>query len=452
MAVTGLFVIIKIPLFPHNNGLGSYQKVSKLSHNDNLSAVAFDEQRCIDSLGSLNPRQRSLAAEELGKLKAELAVTHLVECLEKDVNTYVRCASAEALGHIGDQEAIFPLIYALHDPCSFVRRAAAIALGQMQAKEAQGALLNALEDNNFYVRRAAINAIGKLNIPEMGLVLLPLLDTPDLRIRRTVLIALRRLQTEQAIPKMIAMLAAYLGVPCERDLPVVKTLVVALGDFGGTAAVPVLTDVVRGYVGARSLATGALGKIGDPRGGQVLVEALADKSINLQLAALKHLGRLKYHESLPAIREFLVASDPRLRRTAVLAIGQLKDKGAVPELLTMAYEDESPLVRPAAVEALGMVGDETMVAKLLPLVDDTNAYLRATLADVLCTLDGHMPDVRRALVQLTSDQVEHVANAAQRALYKWTKKNETERAAEAALQQVADKKQPSWFKRILGRA
>lgn len=423
-----------------------------MSHNDNLSTAVLNEQRCIDNLNSLNPRQRSQAAQELGKLKTELAVTHLVECLEEDVNTYVRCSSAEALGHIGHQEAIFPLIYALRDPCSFVRRAAAIALGQMQAKEAQGALLNALEDSNFYVRRAAINAIGKLDIPEMGMVLLPLLDTSDLRIRRTVLIALRRLQADEAIPKMIDMLAVYMTSPNHHDLPVVKTLVVTLGDLRCKAAVPVLADVVRGYVGARSLAAAAIGKIGDPRGGPVLVEALADKSINLQLAALKHLGRLRYREALPAVREFLVAPDPRLRRTAALTLGALKDANAVPGLLTMARDDESPLVRPAAVEALGMMGDESLVPELLLMVNDTNAYLRAALADALCALDGHTPDVRRALVQLTRDQVEHVASAAQRALVNRVEKNEAEQDTVAVSPPRAGKKQPSWFKRILGRA
>ncbi len=39
-------------------------------------------------------------------------------------------------------------------------------------------------------------------------------------------------------------------------------------------------------------------------------------------------------------------------------------------LLKMAREDESPLVRPAAVEAIGLVGDPRMIDKLLPFVDD----------------------------------------------------------------------------------
>lgn len=419
-----------------------------MNHSDDLPSVS--EKRCIDNLESPNPRQRSQAAQELGKLKAECAAPHLIALLKEDVNTYVRSACAEALGHIGHRDAIFPLMDALRDPCSFVRRAAAIALGQMQAKEAQGALINVLNDGNFYVRRAAINAIGKLGIPDMGAVLLPLLTTPDLRIRRTVLIALRRLRTQEAVPEMIAMLRTYLAAPNQHDLPVVKTLVVVLGDLQPKAAIPILTDIVRGYVGARSLAASAIGEIGGPEGGPVLLEALADKSVNLELAALKSLGRIKYRQALPTVREFLDSPDPRLRRTAALTVGNLNDAAAIPTLLAMAYEDGSPLVRPAAIEALGMLGDKTLIPKLLPLADDTNAYLRAALAYALSALDGATPDVQRALKKLAQDQVEHVAFAAQRALHD-CERHTGKQQVEPVVCPEPTRKQVTWLRRFLGR-
>jgi HEAT repeat protein len=384
-------------------------------------------------------------------LKTDCAVAHLIQLLKEDVNTYVRSASAEALGHIGDSEAIFPLMDALRDPCSFVRRAAAIALGQMQAKEAQGALINALDDNNFYVRRAAINAIGKLGVPDLGAILIPLLETEDQRIRRTVLVALRRLRAEDAIPQMIEMLQEYLTAPTQRDLPVVKTLVVALGELEAGAAIPVLTNVVRGYVGARSLAANALGQIGAAEGGPVLIEALNDKSVNLKMAALKNLGRLEYQDALPAVMPYLDSLDPRLRRNATLTVGALNDTSVVPALLEMAYEDTSPLVRPAAIEALAMVGDKRLIPQLLCLVDDTNAYLRAALAYTLSILDGQTPEVQQALKKLSTDQVEHVAFAAQRALRNCENHQGKQSVGDCA--SLKTKRKPvSWLKRLLGRA
>ncbi len=418
------------------------------SHNDESAKIS----RLREDLESPNPRVRSQAAEDLGKLAALDAVPDLVERLQEDVNTYVRSASAEALGHIGHPAGVFPLMDALRDPCSFVRRAAAISLGQMQAKEAQGALLRALEDQNFYVRRAAINAVGKLDLPDFGKVLLPFLDTDDPRIRRTTIIALRRLGVREAIPRMIEMLSDYLLAPNQRDLPVVKTLVAAVGDLEAEDAVPVLIRVMHGYVGSRSLAAKALGQIQDPEAAPALIEALDVQSRSLQLAALKSLGQLHYQDALPAVRAFLDSADPRLRRTAALTLGALGDERAISHLLEIARTDESHLVRPAAVEALGMVGDEDLLDQLLPFVDDSNAYLRAALAHALSSLDGGTPAVRSALETLSDDKVRHVSIAAQRALANCEVPgaNPSDQEGDESCPEP-DKKHLSWLRRFLGR-
>ncbi len=407
----------------------------------------------VENLESPNPRMRSQAVEDLGKLAAHEAVPALIERLQEDVNTYVRSASAEALGRIGDVRGIFPLMDALRDSCSFVRRAAAIALGQMQAKEAQGALLRALEDPNFYVRRAAINAVGKLGVADHAAMLLPSLDTPDPRIRRTAIIALRRLESHDGIPRMVEILESYLLNPNQRDLPVVKTLVVTLGELRAGEAVPTLVRVMRGYVGVRSLAAKSLGRIGDAQAAGALMEALKDdKSKSLQLSALKSLGQLRYHKAVPAIRPFLDAPDPRMRRTAAMTLGNLRDRDSVARLLRMARDDDSPLVRPAAVEALGLIGDRRTIEKLLPFVDDSNAYLRAALAHALSTLDGQTPAVIDALRRLQDDKVRHVAIAAERALANCQPlMGEQDVAQEPDQCPAPERQHVSWLRRFLGR-
>ncbi|MBN1876058.1 MAG: HEAT repeat domain-containing protein [Anaerolineae bacterium] len=417
-----------------------------MEQNNQQEKLSLLAKKCIDNLGNPNPRQRSQAAQELGKLGVTAAVPALIETLKYDVNTYVRTACAEALGHIGDIKAIFPLIDAMHDSCSFVRRSAAIALGQLQAKESQGVLLQALEDPNFYVRRAAINAIGKLGISDMGALLLPLLDTSDPRIQRTVITAMRRLQTQEGVPQMVHMLEAYMEYPSPRDLPIVKSLVITLGDLGAEEAVPVLMKIVQGYVGARSLAAKALGEIGDPRAGTALLAVLADKSTNLQLATLKSLGHLHYQQAAPEVRRFFKSPDPRLRRIAALTAGQLQDEIAKPLLLQMAYEDPSSLVRPAAIEALGEMDDPALLPELLPLVDDANAYLRAALSDTLSRLNDGRPEIQHALAQLSEDKIEHVSTAAKRAIDRL----EPEKP-QSPSPPPPKKEFPAWFRKLLGR-
>lgn len=387
-----------------------------MNPNDETQLSPAAIERHIKNLQDQNPRQRSQSAYELGELRAFAAVPALIQALQEDVNTYVRSAVAESLGRIGAPEAIFPLMDALRDNSSFVRRAAAISLGQMQAKQAQMALLQALDDQNFYVRRAAINAIGKLGVNDLGPLLLPYLENQDPRIQRTTITALRRLGTAEAIDTLAGMLAVYQTSPNPHDLPLVKSLVIALGDLRAVGAVPVLIQVVRGYVGVRSLAAAALGQIGDPQAGPALLEVLEDKSISLRLAALKSLGKLHYQEAAPTLHRFLNDPDPRLRRVATRALGELGLSEATEALLTIAEQDASPLVRPAAVEALAKIGDPSVLPRLLPLVDDTNAYLRAALAYTLHTLGNGSPEAQKALKQLRKDPVEHVALAAQRAM------------------------------------
>ncbi|TFG69733.1 MAG: HEAT repeat domain-containing protein [Anaerolineales bacterium] len=207
---------------------------------------------------------------------------------------------------------------------------------------------------------------------------------------------------------------------------------------------------MRGYVGVRSMAASALAHIGDPQAVPALKEALADQSLNLQLAALKSLGELECTRALPAIAEFLQANDPRVRRTAALTIGMLKGSAAAPQLLNMARNDASPLVRPAAVEAIGMLGDADMIRYLLPMADDSNAYLRAALAHSLSSLDGESAEVQKVLMKLTGDQVEHVAIAAQRALEK-CEQRARDRNAERAACPEPEQKHTSWLRRFLGR-
>ncbi len=406
-------------------------------------------ERCLENLTSPNPHARSRAATMLGELKEIAAVPALVRTLRKDVNTYVRSAAAEALGHIGDERAIFPLIDATRDSSSFVRRAAIIALGQLEAKEAQVALIRALGDANFYVRRAAINAIGKLGVPDLAQMVMPFLASDDPRLQRTAVTALRRLGAREAIPQMTEMLAQCLRAPSPRDLPLVKTLVLALGQLQAVEAVPVLIEVVRGYVGVRSMASAALGQIGDRRAGPVLMEALRDRSISLRLAALKSLGKLRYREAAPLVRAFLENEDARQRRVAALTAACLEDVEALPRLVAMALGDESSLVRPVAVEALGKLGQPEALPALLTLVDDPNAYLRASLAYALEALDDGRPEIEAALRRLTEDPVEHVAEAARRVLRR--RSLEEREQARPLNPSPARMESGGWLGRLLGR-
>ncbi|MBA4374458.1 MAG: hypothetical protein C0402_16535 [Thermodesulfovibrio sp.] len=79
---------------------------------------------------SIRFRGRVIAIEQIGELKCEQAISHLIKCIEVDVRD-VRRASVKALAGINDQESTTALIDAVDDYDSHVRKAAVTALGQI---------------------------------------------------------------------------------------------------------------------------------------------------------------------------------------------------------------------------------------------------------------------------------------------------------------------------------
>ena len=88
---------------------------------------------------------KDAAAEALGQLGDERAVEPLIVALG-DSDSGVHVAVTQALGQLGDERAVEPLIAILRDSDSGVRVAAAQALGQLGDKRAAEPLLVALED------------------------------------------------------------------------------------------------------------------------------------------------------------------------------------------------------------------------------------------------------------------------------------------------------------------
>ncbi len=78
----------------------------------------------------------------------------------------MRCASAAALGRMGDPRALEPLTAALTDDESqesyWVRESAAVALGELRDRRAIPFLTLVLDDREETVRLAAAAALKKL--------------------------------------------------------------------------------------------------------------------------------------------------------------------------------------------------------------------------------------------------------------------------------------------------
>jgi len=111
----------------------------------------------LDALRSPHAPTRAKAAEVLGSIGAQGAVSGLLDALTYDYDFTVRKAAANALGEIRDERAIPALLAKLADSSN--------ALGRF-GRSALPGLVEALDSPDWRVRSEAAQALGNLGDPE----------------------------------------------------------------------------------------------------------------------------------------------------------------------------------------------------------------------------------------------------------------------------------------------
>jgi HEAT repeat protein len=130
--------------------------------------------------GSLLERRKS--AEALGEIGDERGVLPLIDAL-RDSSTTVQYVAAKSLGMLADKRAVDPLINLTKSEDKWVRLGAAHALGLIGDKKAVDAILPLLTDTHHDLRVHAAWALGKLMDARAVEALKPLLEDPKEDVR-----------------------------------------------------------------------------------------------------------------------------------------------------------------------------------------------------------------------------------------------------------------------------
>lgn len=323
---------------------------------------------------------RELAAHLLGKLQAVEAVDYLVLLLG-DTSMYVREASSVALGDIG-RPALEPLMKALGNPEVKVRRAAGSALVHM-GRESVPALITALESENPDKRAQAASALGNLKDPSAVNSLGKAFEDSETEVRKSVVYALRKM----AHPAAFEPLMKALGDPMSD---IRKHAVWGLGAIGDERAVPALIERLDDYV-LRNAAREALIKIGKPAV-EPLIQSLFYVSSKGNIVfsrrdeAIEALGEIKDRHAVPPLIQ-IVESGKDDYIDAALALGEIGDPRAVIplcNLLKVAHESQIPKV----VRALGALKDMRAVEPLIRLFLHENRSIRGSASVSLYQITG----------------------------------------------------------------
>lgn len=324
---------------------------------DVLSSKTFDpaaNNRSVPALMALlddkDDGVKVGAANALGKIGDPQAVPKLIAVLQNPaITTQVRTAVIAAIGLIAAPSSEPVLAKAVLDPSvdSDARAQAAAGLGRIATPDAISTLLKALTDYDLNLRTAAISALsvaarpGEDSPPNRAVVqqLIKALSSPQKEIRLGVaqaLIPVRDPETDPALARLLqtdtqdadvrAAAAKALGFSGNRGG--IAPLVAALNDPSGTVA---------------EAATQALAQIG-PAAAPTLISLLAKGGTTAYYASTA-LGELldsdHGHEILMQLATAVKSANPTLQRWAAVALGNTDLAGAKDILEQLAKSSDA---------------------------------------------------------------------------------------------------------------
>jgi HEAT repeat protein len=272
----------------------------------------------------LNPA--GLLWPDVKKLKERRDIAGLARLLEHK-DPQVQYEAAEALGNLGDEKAIGPLITALK------------------------------RDEFSGVRWKAAEALSKIGNPAVE-SLIATLQYPDDDVRWKAAIALGEIGNPDAIEPLILILS-------DEDRFVRSRAAHALSMIGEPSIPPLIHALKKGDPGVRWGAVLALGKIKNPLAVEPLILALADDQAMVRAEAAAALASIGT-PALGPLLGFLKGAQGETRIEVMTALGELKNADAIEPLLQLlesADEDERQAIADA-IDAILIPAVEPLVRRI----------------------------------------------------------------------------------------
>lgn len=380
-------------------------------------------QRLLEEAGAtqsdaLDARRTALVL--VGMLDGDAAVELAVDAL---VDDRVAAEGEEALSLLGARAV--PLLMQRATDSRVAGRGVYIEmLGRLADSgtraQAVRAIRSALSDESFDVAGAALTALAMIGDESCVRPVADWLarEGAPARVRQAAASALSELA--RRFPD-VAQSQARSATPEGPDAHSAAVILAALGEpVRDTLAddVGFLSSVLSSdSSAARRAALGALAALGSALGVEAVAFALTDEELEVQLAAVRALGRLRDESGGVAGVEHLLelvrtSDDQALVAAAISALGEAGDARAVSVLRPLARNGD-PMSAVAAVEALGRLRDPRRVDALIdalshPEVEVVKAALRVLTderdprvgAHLGACLDHEAWDVRRLAADL----------------------------------------------------
>jgi HEAT repeat protein len=359
------------------------------------------------------------AAEALGRLGDEACVGPLVALLnrpgapvepvagalatlydraerEYGEGARVSYAAAETITATGAQN----LIDAIGGATADWLRAIVVVLGWVRSPAVDHALTRLLGDVS--VRDEVVEALVRSGSAVVEL-LVDKLDASDFETRKAAIVALGRVGDRRATPALARQLARAEGLEI-----LIASALALIGDAGGFE--PLLALLGHADAAVRQAAIGALNSIGHPQMESRIAPLLRDPDPRLRESAVKIAGYFGYRSCADLLIQCCRDAQEPVRHAAVEHLAFVDD-ARVLDVLTSVLSTDTPRVRAGAAHALGRTGDPRAVAPLVGALSDSDAWVRYFAARALGRYAHGMP-VEKIVGLASSDPAPHVRFAA----------------------------------------
>jgi len=298
-----------------------------------------------------------------------------------DADPIVRTEAAYCLGDAMEERALPALLLAVDDPHFGVRQAAIDALGMIGDSRATGRLLRAVDDERPDVRFQALIALGRVSSDDGLEAALRGLHDDDSRVRYIAVRTVEEIVTKNLESR---------GTPVRLDvLPdsVVKQVAQCLDDedphVGLAAAI-------------------LLGRTGDDRGANRLLEAIEDRIGSLEpedeVAAIELAGSLGLEQAIPALEgraygllRWVKERHSWTARVALVRLGSERARHTIVADLRSWSRDQ----RTAAVMAAGQAGIVEAIGVIEAMAGDHEKAAQDAVTEALEILRGETVDRSR---------------------------------------------------------
>lgn len=329
---------------------------------------------------------RRYMVEALGVQHDKRSISLFLTLVTSDSNLVVRYASVEALAKLGGSVVIDQLMSILQtEPNDELRWYIAYTLGNLQDKRAFSCLLETFSnDESLFVRCAAAKALGKLGEnaavePLLAIVLQVEAYEVD-KAHRDLLAAAAEGLAELRDPRAVEPLLTTLAC---KDIETRISIIRSLGSFKNDRVVThLLTLLETEDANLHAAACDALGEIGDPRAIEPLIRMLKSQYNVIHVSAIRALRAVgDVCAVMPLIAHLQSEKEPYTRREVVDVLDFLEDTRAVEPLAACLLDhDEDGVVKEAIAITLANFCDPravpTLIEALLTCNGEDHHHLR----------------------------------------------------------------------------